>query len=184
MTDLFTPDGHLTDQGLKALIDGTLTEMERLEAGEHLSFCDKCIDRYTALLTGEVLMEPQTDQVLPTMRRVQKRRMSDTVRRYASAAAAVAIGSVLWYTGIFDSVAKTLTESPSQILRPQAQTEQAAELPEPENSWGAAIMKAVDTWSMQVREKAAPAFTGRIPQKEASADTSAAKTESTKENHV
>ena len=54
MTELFLQTGHLSDEGLQALIDGTLDEMQRLEAAEHLSFCDECLTRYTALLTGDV----------------------------------------------------------------------------------------------------------------------------------
>ena len=59
MTELFLQNGHLSDEGLQALIDGTLDELQRLEAAEHLSFCDECLTRYTALLTGDVLEEPE-----------------------------------------------------------------------------------------------------------------------------
>lgn len=41
MTELFLQTGHLSDEGLQALIDGMLDEMQRLEAAEHLSFCDE-----------------------------------------------------------------------------------------------------------------------------------------------
>ena len=40
--ELFNKEGHLTDEGLRAVVDGTLDEMGRLEASEHLSFCDSC----------------------------------------------------------------------------------------------------------------------------------------------
>ena len=56
--ELFRDDGCLTDEGLHALIAGELDEMGRLEAAEHLSYCDKCMDRYTALLTEDVLEQP------------------------------------------------------------------------------------------------------------------------------
>ena len=39
--ELFNKEGHLTDEGLRAVVDGTLDEMGRLEASEHLSFCDR-----------------------------------------------------------------------------------------------------------------------------------------------
>ena len=48
--ELFNKEGHLTDEGLRAVVDGTLDEMGRLEASEHLSFCDSCLVRYTELL--------------------------------------------------------------------------------------------------------------------------------------
>ena len=36
--ELFYENGHLTPEGLNALVDGQLDEMARLEAAEHLSF--------------------------------------------------------------------------------------------------------------------------------------------------
>lgn len=49
--ELFDKNGCLTDEGLQALQAGGLDELGRLETAEHLSYCDKCMDRYTALLT-------------------------------------------------------------------------------------------------------------------------------------
>lgn len=46
---LFDAEGHLTDEGLYALKDGTLDDLGALEAAEHLSFCDYCLLRYTAI---------------------------------------------------------------------------------------------------------------------------------------
>ena len=51
----FRDDGCLTDEGLRALTAGQLDELGRLETAEHLSYCDACMDRYTALLTADVL---------------------------------------------------------------------------------------------------------------------------------
>ena len=53
--ELFNKEGHLTDEGLRAVVDGTLDEMGRLEASEHLSFCDSCLVRYTELLADDPL---------------------------------------------------------------------------------------------------------------------------------
>ena len=53
--ELFREDGCLSDEGLHALTAGQLDELGRLEAAEHLSYCDKCTDRYTALLTADAL---------------------------------------------------------------------------------------------------------------------------------
>ena len=49
--ELFDQNGCLTEEGLHAVIGGQLDELGRLEAAEHLSYCDKCMDRYTALLS-------------------------------------------------------------------------------------------------------------------------------------
>ena len=46
---LFDREGHLTDDGLYALKDGTLDDLGALEAAEHLSFCDLCLLRYTPI---------------------------------------------------------------------------------------------------------------------------------------
>lgn len=48
--ELFREDGCLTDEGLLAVTKGGLDELGRLETAEHLSYCDRCMDRYTALL--------------------------------------------------------------------------------------------------------------------------------------
>ena len=100
MTELFLQTGHLSDEGLQALIDGTLDEMQRLEAAEHLSFCDECLTRYTALLTGDVLEEPEQDVTLPVMRRLRRRAVKNVWNRYAAAAAAGVITAGLWYSGV------------------------------------------------------------------------------------
>ena len=47
----FDKHGHLTEEALRVLTDGgPLTELERLELAEHLSYCDGCLERYAALL--------------------------------------------------------------------------------------------------------------------------------------
>lgn len=154
MTDLFTPEGHLTDEALKALVNDELDELGRLEAGEHLSFCDHCLDRYMALLTPEVLEEPETDLVLPVMRKNSSRARRQTLRRWASAAAAVAIGSTLFYTGVFQQTSEMLQQRLPEVP-PQSQAEP---FQKPEADLGNAILKAVDEWSIWVRQKAAPAY--------------------------
>ena len=56
--ELFDKNGCLTDEGLQALQAGGLDELGRLETAEHLSYCDKCMERYTALLTADALETP------------------------------------------------------------------------------------------------------------------------------
>ena len=56
--ELFREDGCMTDAGFRAMMDGQLDELGRLEAAEHLAYCDRCMDRYTALLTDDVLEQP------------------------------------------------------------------------------------------------------------------------------
>ena len=73
MSELFLENGHLSNEGLKALIQGTLNETSRLEAAEHLSFCDECLVRYTDLLVEDVQVEPEQSVTLPVMRRLRQR---------------------------------------------------------------------------------------------------------------
>ena len=55
----FDKHGHLTEEALRVLTDGgSLTELERLELAELLSYCDGCLERYAALLAETPLMEP------------------------------------------------------------------------------------------------------------------------------
>lgn len=144
MTELFLPDGHLTDKALAALLDGSLSELQRLEAGEHLSCCDRCVDRYTALLTGDTLEPVPRDQALPVMWKVKKRRWNDTVRRYASAAAAVFIGGMLWYSGTLAAVGETLVQPP-EFFQQQITTE---------HTLSREILDRVNDWSARVRTAA------------------------------
>lgn len=123
MTELFLQTGHLSDEGLQALIDGTLDEMQRLEAAEHLSFCDECLTRYTALLTGDVLEEPEQDVTLPVMRRLRRRAVKNVWNRYAAASAAVVITAGLWYSGVFGGAMEALAIQPPAL----EQTAQAQE---------------------------------------------------------
>ena len=44
---LFDRNGHLTGSGLDAMEKGTLDELGSLEAAEHISFCNECLNRYT-----------------------------------------------------------------------------------------------------------------------------------------
>ena len=62
--ELFDVKGCLSEEGLQALVGGQLDETQRLEAAEHLAYCDRCMDRYTALLTDDVLEQPPS--TLPT----------------------------------------------------------------------------------------------------------------------
>lgn len=123
MTELFLQNGHLSDEGLNALIAGTLDEMQRLEAAEHLSFCDECLTRYTALLTGEVLEEPEQDVTLPVMRRLRRKAVKTAWNRYAAAAAAVVITAGLWYSGVFTGAMEALAIQPPALEQAAAQQE-------------------------------------------------------------
>ena len=95
---LFDAEGHLTDEGLHALQDGRLDELGSLEAAEHLTFCDYCLARYTALIESvpEKLKQPMRDLIPQVQALMRLRSFRIMTNRYVSAAAAVVLGFVLW----------------------------------------------------------------------------------------
>ncbi len=109
--ELFHQDGHLTDEGLDAVIAGTLDELQSLEAAEHLSFCDECLMRYTDRLTDDVLAAPEQPLAPTVMERVRRKALKVFFNRYAVAAVAACLALTLWGTGVFSAI------SPGENLR-------------------------------------------------------------------
>ena len=94
-------DGHLTEQALRRLVGGGLSELERLELAEHLSYCDDCLLRYTALLDGDALLAPSPQCRERLWQRLRRRTLHLVVNRFAAAAAAVAVMlTALWGSGL------------------------------------------------------------------------------------
>ncbi len=118
--------GCLTDEGLQALADGQLDELSRLEAAEHLAFCDVCLDRYTALLAGPMIVQPPQDLQKPVWQRIRSQMFRVLTNRYATAAAAVAIAFCLWGSGLFQGLVPTADAQLTPALQLQ-QTEQTLE---------------------------------------------------------
>ena len=102
--ELFRTDGHLTDEGLRALIDGTLDEMQRLEAAEHLSFCGDCLLRYTQRMDGAALAQPPQPLRESVLARIRRRAVAIFFNRYAAAGAAACLALALWGTGVFSAL--------------------------------------------------------------------------------
>lgn len=118
--------GCLTDEGLQALADGQLDELSRLEAAEHLAFCDACLDRYTALLASPMIVQPPQDLQKPVWQRIRSQMFRVLTNRYATAAAAVAIAFCLWGSGLFQGLVPTADAQLTPALQLQ-QTEQTLE---------------------------------------------------------
>jgi hypothetical protein len=97
--ELFREDGCLSDEGLHALTAGQLDELGRLEAAEHLAYCDKCTDRYTALLTADALADPPRDVRRTVMSTIWVRLMQNTWGRTAVAAVAAVLALTMWRSG-------------------------------------------------------------------------------------
>ena len=106
--ELFLENGHLTDEALRAAVDGALDEMGRLEVAEHLSFCDACLVRYTDLLEDDVLLTPSQPLTEGVMERVRRKVVRLLFNRYAAAAAAVVLAVTFWSTGLFKDISTCL----------------------------------------------------------------------------
>lgn len=102
MNDTFREDGHITDQALTALALGKHTdELTRLELAEHLSFCDRCLDAYMAVLSDDRLLDPPAPQAQSIIRRAKQRARLLFFNRYTRAAVAACLAIGLWSMGIF-----------------------------------------------------------------------------------
>ncbi len=114
--ELFRKDGHLSDEGLQGIIDGSLDEMQSLEAAEHLSFCDKCLLQYTNLLEGVELLEPLVPMKEPVLQRIKQKGKKILFSKYIKIGAAACLAVTLWSVGAFTGVAAQFdrkTEKPA-----------------------------------------------------------------------
>lgn len=120
---LFDAEGHLTDEGLHALQEGRLDELGSLETAEHLTFCDYCLARYTALIESapEKLKQPMRDLIPQVQALMRLRTFRVMTNRYVSAAAAIALALALWRFGMFGGV-------PGTAPRPQEEPRQKASI--------------------------------------------------------
>lgn len=102
--ELFHNNGHLTDEGLRAIVEGGLDELQSLEASEHLSFCDDCLLRYMTVMEGASLLEPERPLKDSVLKRIGRKTRSILFSRYGTVAAAAALVLGLWGTGFTDKV--------------------------------------------------------------------------------
>ncbi|MEG0167402.1 MAG: hypothetical protein RR709_05970 [Ruthenibacterium sp.] len=112
--ELFDTNGHLTDCALLAVQAQTLDEMNRLEAAEHLSFCDDCLLRYTALLTDDTLLTPQNPIAPPVWSRIRRKTMQVFFNKYTTVAAAASFALILWSAGVFTTLTTPRDFFPNQ----------------------------------------------------------------------
>ena len=114
----FDKSGHLTDEALSALISREMGELSRLEAAEHLSYCDRCLDRYLALMTGEVLEMPAHSCRENLLQRIRRQALKLFENRIATVAAAVIIVVSLWSGGGISALCQLpakLTQLPNTV---------------------------------------------------------------------
>ena len=99
--ELFDPAGHLTDGALLALAHEEVPdELARLEMAEHLAYCDRCLQRYTALLADAPLLVPAHSCRESLWRRIRARTIQIFTSRYAAAVAGVVLAlTLVWGSG-------------------------------------------------------------------------------------
>lgn len=99
--EIFRHDGHLTDEALAALVNGTpLDETARLELAEHLAYCDLCLQRYTGAMAGAPLLVPERSCQESLWRRIRARTVQMFTSRYAAAVAGVVLAlTLVWGSG-------------------------------------------------------------------------------------
>ena len=109
------------------MLSEQLDQLQSLEVSEHLSFCDECLERYTALLCGEISLdsdkavEPSTEQtivsppaadhlmepppqLLPSvMKQLAHRSRVFYLHKFTSLAVAASLALVFWTGGIFSN---------------------------------------------------------------------------------
>lgn len=121
---LFNENGHVSDDALKAVLDGTLDELHSLEVSEHLSFCDACLERYTALLTDDILLTPAKPIKPDVIQKIRLRTFRVFTNKYLTAAAAVALALTMWGTGVFTHLGQ-IPIAVAKTTQDRASTEQS-----------------------------------------------------------
>ncbi len=102
--ELFHNDGHLSDEGLHAILEGSLSELENLEASEHLGYCVPCLERYLSVLEAGELMQPETPLKDSILRRIGRRARRVFFSRFATVAAAACLVLAFGGSGLYTSM--------------------------------------------------------------------------------
>ncbi len=148
---IFNENGHFTQEGLKALTDGSLDELNRLEAAEHLSFCDECLMRYTDMLSEEELIAPS--KPLVPKQRIREKGVQLFLNRYLPAAMAAVFAFVLWGTGVFGAITDTTGFQKRREQRVEAGTSIAQKADEAIKYIDSALLNIIDTVTMKNNSK-------------------------------
>lgn len=127
--ELFRDDGCLTDEGFRTMMAGQLDELGRLETAEHLSYCDKCMDRYTALLTADVL-EPAPHSLRGVvMGGIWVRLMQNTYGRAAVAGVAAVLALTMWRSGALNQITQYSGQWENMVAQSQTYESEQDTLP-------------------------------------------------------
>ena len=111
--------GCLTNDALAGLMEGSLNELQRLEVSEHLSYCDACVERYTALLADGVLLEAPELMKQSVLAALRRKAAKVFVNRYFHMAVAASLTLVLWGSGVFNSFGEVRLVRPPEARDPE-----------------------------------------------------------------
>lgn len=147
---LFDEKGCLTDQALDALNQGSLDELNRLEAAEHLAYCDHCMDRYTLMLSWQELETPPKPLGKAVRQSLWVRMMQSRLGRGVVACAAGVLAIGMWNGAEtllpLSSTATTPPERPSITApAPRECWQDPPRARAPEAAARAAIEKLIDS---------------------------------------
>ncbi|MCI8601247.1 MAG: hypothetical protein HFE45_06585 [Oscillospiraceae bacterium] len=118
MNGVFNQNGHISDQGLWLLTAGDPDALCCYELSEHLDYCDQCVDRYSVLLTENMLMAPPSGLAKPVMAKVRRGNILFLTKRAIKVCTAASLTVVIWYSGLFgDSLAVRNEKIPDQARR-------------------------------------------------------------------
>ena len=171
--ELFDLDGHLTEEAFVLLIQEKLDELQSLEVSEHLSYCDRCLERYTDLLCAESipslpdsqqaasptssppllppLLDPPAELHTNIMNQIQHRNHVFYFKKGTSLALAASLTLVLWSGGIFSS-SKLLDRAQNLLggLHDSSQTilEHTSEISENINEFFSSLQSNWSQWRM------------------------------------
>lgn len=142
--ELFNKDGHLTKQGMKALINEQLDELESLEASEHLSFCDTCLLDYLEQMENQPLLTPSQPLTETVLVRIRKRAKRILFNQYTTVAAAACLVIAMWSSGFIGSLVKTPTSS--ALSTPPPVSEPAKHFPQKINNAIGEAGNSLNNW--------------------------------------
>ncbi|MDL2254056.1 hypothetical protein LJC49_08340 [Ruminococcaceae bacterium OttesenSCG-928-I18] len=144
---LFHDNGHLSDEGLQALVAGQLDELQSLEASEHLGYCGACLEHYLGLLENAPLMAPETPLRESVMRRIGRKAKRVLFSRYATVAVAACLVLAMWGTGFTGNLLNsTRSETASGPDTASPSTSQTATPEDPGPSLATRLNRAA--WDM------------------------------------
>ena len=132
-------NGHITQEALLAWNEGSLCEQQRLELAEHLTCCDDCLLRLTALELEE--LPPARDLVGPAVRQARPRRPLLFWQRCGSAAAAVCFAFLGWRLDLLGQ----LNDLPQRIGQAGALQQAATQLSQELSGWSGQLSDTLQT---------------------------------------